>query len=618
MVITARGGDGRLAPIELLAPAKNEECGRVAIDCGADAVYIGAPQFGAREDAGNPLDVIAALTAYAHQYWVRVYVTVNTLLYDREIAPAVRLIHDLHKINVDAVIIQDMGLLECQLPAISLFASTQTHNATPEKVAFLEKVGFSRVILARELSLTQIKAIREAAPTVELECFVHGALCVCYSGQCSMSYALGGRSGNRGACAQPCRKPYQLLDEKGQAMGAERHWLSIQDMNRSKAIPELLDAGVTSFKIEGRLKDRAYVANVVAAYRKRVDEALRGRTETRCSSGESTPDFAPDIHKTFNRGYTPYFLYERAEKIGAQDTPTMRGECVGVIVGTAGPRFLLDRPSVLVAGDGICFLDARNRLQGSTVNESADLYFVPEKRSGLKAGVAIYRNHDHAFLHALQKAVPKRQIEIEMAVRLSHQGLEITAADQDGVTVTVCMEEALSEATNPAKAIETIQKQLGKTGASEFACRSVAVKGERVPFIPIAKLNAWRRHVLEALRQERLCKRPVMAASGIHRGIPCPETVLTYQGNVLNEKALAFYQARGAAVQEAAAESGLDLHGRTVMTTKYCIRYERNQCPLHHPHSDQPVPAFLQDQEGHRFRLEYDCNECVMRILFIE
>ena len=310
-----------MTPVELLAPARDLECGIAAIDCGADAVYIGAPRFGARSAAGNAPEDIAALVRHAHKFWARVYVTLNTLLLDDELEPARRLAWQLHEIGVDGLIIQDAGLLECDLPPMPLIASTQMHNHTPERVAFLEHAGFRRAILARELTLDEIRAIRAAAPAIELECFVHGALCVCFSGQCLLSYALGGRSGNRGQCAQPCRRAYTLVDAEGRTLASDSHLLSLHDLNLSDRLPDLLAAGVTSFKIEGRLKDRTYVANVVAFYRERLDEAMRAATGfERSSSGTSSPGFEPDLAKTFNRGFTTYFLDGRAEAVGSPET----------------------------------------------------------------------------------------------------------------------------------------------------------------------------------------------------------------------------------------------------------------------------------------------------------
>jgi collagenase-like PrtC family protease len=321
--------EGQMEPIELLAPAKDLDTGLAAINCGADAVYIGAAQFGAREAAANSLEDLEALVAHAHKYWARVYVTVNTLLRNDELPEAVRLIHRLHAAGVDALIIQDAGLLECDLPPLPLIASTQMHNHTPERVAFLEKVGFQRVILARELSLEQIRAIR-AQTTLELECFVHGALCVSYSGQCYLSYAIGGRSGNRGQCAQPCRRRYSLVDSRGQTLASDRYLLSLRDLNLSADLKDLLEAGVSSFKIEGRLKDIHYVMNVVSYYRQQLDAILAGKGLQKSSSGRSQVGFTPDLAKTFNRGFTTYFLKGRDAAMHDHAAPKFTGAAVEI------------------------------------------------------------------------------------------------------------------------------------------------------------------------------------------------------------------------------------------------------------------------------------------------
>ncbi|MEJ2208280.1 MAG: U32 family peptidase, partial [Anaerolineae bacterium] len=398
--------------IELLAPAQNLDVGLAAIDSGADAVYIGAPQFGARARAGNSLDDIAALVRYAHTYWARVYVTVNTLLYDDELPQAVALLHRLYDIGVDAAIIQDVGLLEGDLPPLPLIASTQMHNHTPERIAFLEAIGFRRAILARELSLAQIRAIR-ARTSLELEAFVHGALCVSYSGQCYMSYAVGGRSGNRGECAQPCRRHYRLVDAEGRTVVEDRHLLSLRDLNLGARLGELLDAGVTSFKIEGRLKDRAYVVNVVSWYRQQLDRLLAERGLVRSSSGHSHVDFEPDVTKTFNRGYTTYFVHGRRESPGGIDSPKMVGERVGTVHAVEGDQVTLSTDLALHSGDGLTWFDPGRELTGTLVNaverRGNRVQVTLEDTRGLRPGVDIYRNRDQAFLRRVEQSRPVRQ-----------------------------------------------------------------------------------------------------------------------------------------------------------------------------------------------------------------
>ncbi|HXN47484.1 MAG TPA: U32 family peptidase, partial [Bryobacteraceae bacterium] len=418
-----------MTPVELLAPARDLECGIAAIDCGADAVYIGAPRFGARAAAGNTPEDIAALVRHAHKFWARVYVTLNTLLFDDELEPACRLAWQLHEIGVDGLIIQDAGLLECDLPPMPLIASTQMHNHTPERVAFLEHAGLRRAILARELTLDEIRAIRTAAPAIELECFVHGALCVCFSGQCLLSYALGGRSGNRGQCAQPCRRAYTLVDAEGRTLASDSHLLSLRDLNLSERLPDLLAAGVTSFKIEGRLKDRTYVANVVSFYRARLDDAMRAATGfERSSSGTSSPGFEPDLAKTFNRGSTTYFLDGRGQSVGSPETPKMTGEEIGRVVNVAPDSFTIDGPVELHPGDGLAFFGTDGHLRGTVVNVFRGRTVFPQKIEGIEPGTAIHRNHDHAFLSQVASARSERRIGVTMTL----DAAALTAVDEDG------------------------------------------------------------------------------------------------------------------------------------------------------------------------------------------
>ncbi len=593
--------------IELLAPAKDAACGIAAIDAGADAVYIGAAHFGAREAAGNTLDDIAALVAHAHRYWARVYVTLNTLLTDDELPLAVQMAHQVYDLGVDGLIIQDVGLLECDLPPLPLIASTQMHNHTPERVAFLEAVGFQRAILARELSLTEIQAIR-ADTTLELECFVHGALCVGYSGQCYLSYAQGGRSGNRGQCAQPCRKAYRLYDASGQQLSPEKHLLSLRDLNLSHDLGALLDAGVTSFKIEGRLKDQAYVTNVVRHYRTALDTELAARGLRRSASGTSRADFTPDVGKTFNRGYTSYFLHGRDAAVGAPDTPKMVGEPVGTVATVGRYRVSVDGGVPLHNGDGLCFFTPACTLAGTVVNGVNGNIVTVSSTEGLAAGTALFRNHDHAFLTALAKAEITRAIAVDFTLRPTPDGVALHVRDADGVDAVATTACDDTPAQKPEAALATIHAQLGKCGGTEFACASVTVEtGAR--FFPVAILNALRRDALVALRAARTVARPV-AVGGVKRNdAPFPATKLAFTGNVLNRQAAAFYQRHGVTTIEPAAESGLDMHGRTVMTTRHCIRRALGLC--HRP----AEPLLLVDEEGRRLGLRFACMRCEMEVV---
>ncbi len=641
--------------IELLAPAKDLECGIAAIDCGADAVYIGAARFGARESAGNSLDDIAELLRHAHKFWAKVYATVNTILRDDEIPQAVRLIEQLHDIGIDGLIIQDAGLLECDLPPIPLIASTQMHNNTPERVAFLGKVGIKRAILARELTLDEIRAIR-AATDIELECFIHGALCVCYSGQCYLSYALGGRSGNRGQCAQPCRKPYKLIDRSDKVLEYRKHLLSLRDFNLSEHLGELIDAGVCSFKIEGRLKDKAYVTNVVSYYRQELDKVLRrgdpstvarhvvgarfvppdavqratvegsplrssagkaaqGAPPKRTSSGRSTIDFTPDLAKTFNRGYTDYFLHGRTDRIGSPDTPKMIGEPIGPVIRVSRRDVMIDTDIPLHNGDGITWFDRQCRLRGTVVNGVKGRTVVTDKPVSIEPGTMIYRNHDHEFLTRLEKSQPERKIGVALTLSESPDGLTITAVDEDGNAAEFTIPCERETAQKPDQALENIRRQLTKMGGTDFEAPEVEIDLPEVPFVPISALNSLRRGVLEELSTVREENRPRLEGGSIRNDVPYPATDLTFEGNVLNRKAEEFYRRHGVTKIEPAAESGLDMRGRRVMTTRYCIKHQLGLCPKDGAQPRTRSGALsLVDEEGHRLELRFDCAECLMEI----
>jgi collagenase-like PrtC family protease len=608
--------------IELLAPARDLDGGIAAIDSGADAIYIGAPRFGARAKVGNPLEDIAALVEHAHAYWARVYVTVNTLLYDDELPQAVQLLHQLYDMGVDAAIIQDVGLLECDLPPMALIASTQMHNHTPERVAFLEQIGIQRVILARELSLEQIRAIR-ARTSVELETFVHGALCVSYSGQCYMSYALGGRSGNRGECAQPCRRKYTLVDGDGQPIAEDLHLLSLRDLNLSAYLGDLLDAGVTSFKIEGRLKDRAYVVNVVSWYRQQLDRVLEARGWTRSSSGYSSIDFQPDVSKTFNRGFTASFLQGRAEPPGAVDTPKMVGEHAGTVSAVWDRSFVLDTDLPLKSGDGLCWFDAQRELHGTVVNavqstrgERPQVIVTPEKMAGLSKGLQIYRNHDHAFLRQVDRSQPVRKVQVRLRLQAIPQGLILHAEDEDGNTATSTLVAEKVPAEKPARAKVTARRQLARTGDTIFACAGVELAWDQPYFLSTATLNALRRETLDRLFTIRAANRPMMQGQILRNEAPYPEATLTYRGNALNQQAVAFYRRHGVKDIAPAAESGLDMQGKVVMRTRYCIQHQLGLCDGRRRTGRLREPAHLVDKGGHHYLLRFNCADCEMEVLY--
>ena len=599
------GGLKSALSLELLAPAKDLECGQAAVDCGADAVYVGAPRFGAREAAGNTIADIEKLAAYAHRVWARVYATVNTLLRDDELAEAERLCWQLQEAGVDGLIIQDVGLLECDLPPLPLIASTQMHNQSAERVAFWEKVGFSRAILARELDLDQIRAIR-AATSIELEAFIHGALCVSMSGQCSLGYALGGRSGNRGQCAQPCRRLYCLQDAAGATLVPDKHLLSLRDLNLSAGLRELVEAGITSFKIEGRLKNKAYVMNIVGHYRRKLDALLAELGGRRASSGQTTLGFEPDPDKTFNRGYTAYFLHGRGAAVASPDSPKHVGEPVGRVVDVRRDGFVLEAAAPLHSGDGISFFGRDQELHGTVVNQINGAAVFPEKLGGIERGLRVFRNHDHAFVSQVVRSQNQRRIEVDLRLSESATGFRLQAIDEDGVAAGAEIDCAPVLADKPDQARLVLERQLAKLGSSEFCASRVDLDLPRMPHVLLATLNGLRRDLVEELRQQRARLRPVRVVAHAPNQAPFPEQELSFLGNVLNQKAAAFYRRHGVGRIEPAAEGGLDMRGRKVMTTRMCIKYEMGLCPRKPGQPGRPCQGRLRRSRPQRWR---DCRQ---------
>lgn len=623
--------------IELLAPAKDKICAKAAIDYGADAVYIGANDFGARKNAANSIEDIKEIVEYAHQFNVKVYAAVNTILTDEELKKAQKLIAELEKIGVDAIIIQDMGLLEVIRGVnahLSVHASTQCDNRTPEKVKFLEDVGFSRVILARELSIEQIKEIKSKI-NVELEAFIHGALCVSYSGQCYLSYAIGGRSANRGECAQPCRKKYSLQDEDGNFIAKDKYLLCLKDFSTSKHIKELADAGVTSFKIEGRLKDVNYVKNVVAYYRKLIDDLGLKKT----SSGNILMDFEPDLEKSFNRGFTDYFLSGSRNEIYSFDSPKSRGQYIGKVNKVGKDYFEIDSNISIYPQDGLCFFN-NSELQGCLVNKVEKNKIYPNKMDGLKAGAEIYRNSDVEFEKILKNSKTCRKLGVKIAFDLN----KISVVDEDGNSAQI--EYDFEEfAKNSEKMGENIQNQLKKSGESIFLVEKVEILSEKLPFLPVSKLNELRRDLLEMLSKERYNKRE--ERDGAERSSapqkPLESKPLDYKANILNKSAKEFYEKHGFEVTEMAFESGLSKTGKTVMTCKHCLKHSFNICnfepqskpdlnlqsrlglPTQQQEAEKVLIAakgkssqklYLIDEKGKKYELKFDCKTCEMEIVF--
>lgn len=597
--------------IELLAPAKDKKTAFAAIDCGADAVYIGSPKFGARVNASNSLDDIKDVVEYAHKFRVKVYVTINTIMSDDELREAVELIYQLYDIGVDALIVQDMGLLECKLPPIKLFASTQCHNSTLEKVKFLEKTGFSRVILARELSLDEIRKIADNTD-VEIETFIHGALCVSYSGQCYMSYAIGGRSANRGECAQPCRKKYSLVDSDGVVVATDKHLLCLRDLNFSSDIKDLIDAGVSSFKIEGRLKDEDYIKNVVSFYRKKIDDAIENTEYERSSSGYSVLGFEADVNKTFNRGYCEYFLHGRNKNITSFDSPKSRGEYTGKVKEVFEKYFLFDG-SELNNADGICFFDERGELVGTSVNKAEGNKIFPQSMNGIRKGVEVFRNYNHKFSKMLESAKVERKIEASVCFVEKEQCYELSAVDEDGVRVVVEAGKNYDKAKNQELARNNIIKCLKKAGDSCFDIKEARVEVDVYPFIPLSELNELRRRLFAKLEEKRIASYEVEKSGGIFIS-PYFERELFYDVNIMNEKAKEFYEKRGGICREYALEKTGNVSGKILMTTKHCLKFSLGLCSKEGKKHRYREPFFLVDSHGKKYKLLFECKSCCMKI----
>lgn len=581
--------------VELLAPAKDKETAIAAINCGADAVYIGASEFGARKAVPNSLDDIKEVVNYAHKFYAKVHVTINTILTDNELEQAQTLIHKLYEAGVDAIIVQDMGILklaaEGKLPPIALHASTQCDNRTLEKVKFFENLGVSRVILARETSLDRIKEIC-ANTNCEIETFIHGALCVSYSGQCYLSYAIGGRSANRGECAQPCRKKYSLIDDKGNILAQDKHLLNLRDFNASGHIEELVNAGVKSFKIEGRLKDINYVKNVVAFYRREIDKYAQ-----KISSGRIEYDFEPDVNKSFNRGFTDYFL-EGRKKCFNFNSPKSLGEKLGKVTKTGNNYFEIANTKLSVQ-DGLCWFE-NGEMQGCLVNKIEGTRVFPNKTHLPKTGTLIYRNQDSAFEKQLKISKTKRRIRVDFA--FEHN--KLTAADEDGNIVSLPVNSSETP-NNPDKMKENFTAQIKKTGESDFYVQNIEINGS-LPFLPVSKINELRRSVLAKLMEERLknYKREVQKPL---QYTEFPLSDLDYKANIHNAGAKGFYENCKCKVNEMSLESSNNTSGRCLMQTKHCLKYAFDICK-------SPKKLFLLDEKGKKYRLEFDCKNCVMQI----
>ena len=591
---------------ELLAPAKDKQTAFAAIDCGADAVYIGAPKFGARKNVPNTLEDIKEVVDYAHKFWAKVFITMNTILTDSELDEAVEIAKKLQEIGVDALIIQDMGLLnkliDLHLP-LPIHMSTQCDNYLPQKVNFFNKMGVSRVILARELSLKQIKKIHEENPNLELEAFVHGALCVSMSGQCYLSQYIGGRSANRGECAQPCRKKYTVETTDGKIIKKDFYALCLKDFNASNSLDEIKEAGVCSFKIEGRLKDIGYVKNIVAYYRQKLGKGS--------SSGRSILPFIPDPEKSFNRGFTEYFLKGRTDCFN-QESPKSRGEYLSEVIEVKKDCFKLKTNKEIHPQDGIYYNG-----DGFAINKVLNNYIYPNKPINLKVGDKLWRNFDAEFEKELAKPV-KRQIGVNISIHSSDEQQKpsstkceeytITLIDEDGVSVSETLQQG-EKANNPEKMKETFLKQFSKTGDSDFYIESITIYTE-LPFMPVSEINQLRRDLLTKLMKERIkiYNTKIRQTQKEMNYTEYYEKEVDYHANIHNNSAKLFYEKCGANVIEPSFESKTPNRQIELMRCKHCIKYALNICK-------SPLDLQLRDEFGKTYPLKFDCKNCEMSVV---
>jgi putative protease len=619
--------------LELLSPAKTAEIGREAILHGADAVYIGGPAFGARHNASNTLEDIAALVEFAHRYRARIFVTMNTILHDAELETAEKQIRQLYDAGVDALIVQDMAMFEMDLPPIQLHASTQCDIRTVEKAKFLSQVGFSQLVLARELTIEQIRAIRAEVDT-PLEYFIHGALCVAFSGQCYISHADTGRSANRGDCSQACRLPYTLSDGQGRVVAYEKHLLSMKDNDQSRNLEALVDAGIRSFKIEGRYKDMGYVKNITAHYRLLLDEILERRPElARASSGRTEVMFTPDVDKNFHRGHTDYFAQGRQETIGAFDSPKYVGVELGTVARIGGDNFDLVTHSPMANGDGLNYMHKRDTvgIQANTVQKLSEddegqrwRVFPNEGLAtlpGLKVGTVIHRNRDHQWEATLTKKSSERKVRADLRLEDTAGGLRLTVTDEDGITTTTAASLALQPAQQADQALAGLRASLGKLGNTMFEAGAIEVALSQPWFVPASAINGLRRDAIAAQEAARLAawQRPERAQPA-EPPAAYPETQLSYLANVYNEKARAFYHKHGVQLIAAAYESHEEPGEVSLMITKHCLRFSFNLCPkqakgvqgVQGQVRAEPMTLVSGDET---YTLKFDCKPCEMHVM---
>jgi len=598
--------------MELLSPAKNIETGILAINSGADAVYIGASDFGARKAAANSVADIERLCQHAHFYGAKVYVTLNTILYDNEIEPARKLICQLYNIGVDALIVQDMGILKMDIPPIELHASTQTHNYDMDRILFMDQLGFKRIVLARESSLEHIRKVRESIKA-EIECFVHGALCVSFSGQCYMSAQLGGRSANRGECAQACRMKYSLLNADKKVLVDDSYLLSLRDFGAFNKIGQMMDAGVDSLKIEGRLKDQSYVANVTAYYRRIIDNIANEKAKN--SSGICQYDYEPNISKVFNRGFTEYFLNPNPGKMANLASPKSMGEQIGKLSSKKGNTITIDTKETINNGDGLCYLHNGSlfgfRIEKTNGNNSYTAITEPN----LKAGTVIFRNLDTAFQKKIEHTKTTRKIRIAVVLTMSKNKTEIKITDEDGICTSASM-PTTEMAQNAEKALANLKAAIMKCG-DKYLIDSIEAIGDEIPFVPNSVANEWRRKALEAHERARIESNRPKGHPTPSNAVAYPQSEGGYRLNVSNHLARQFYAEHGCNVLEPAFELQDKNKGKEVMTTKYCIRREMGYCPKN---GNKKTPEewmskkFILHGAYQDFDLVFNCKDCMMQI----
>ncbi len=603
--------------IEILSPAKNLIQGMAAINAGADAVYIGAPQFGARSNATNSVEDIAELVHYAHLFKARVFVVVNTILYDNELEDCKKLIHHLYDIGVDALIVQDMAIMELDLPPIVIHASTQANNRDPKHVKFLADAGMKRVVLARELNLDQIKDIHKATD-VELEFFVSGALCVSFSGNCYMSVANGERSANRGSCAQNCRLPYNLTDGTGKTLIANSHLLSIKDLDLSDQLPNLIEAGITSFKIEGRLKDMVYVKNNTSYLRKKLDTFLENNeTYQKASSGRTSYNFEAEMDRSFNRGYTDYFVNKRVEKIGTWESPKSQGQLIGKLIETKANGYVIENYEKLNNGDGLCFTNDEGVVDGLQINIIVNNIVVPNTFKSLKPGTVIYRNSDAAFNKLVEREDSAvRKIGVQLKFTETSDGFQLLAVDEDGHKSVSSFKANKEPAKNEESTLPNIKKNLAKAGNTPFVVDDIEVVFSGNWFLPISKINEIRREVLEQLIHIRVKDYHREEFQITKTDHPYPVTQLDFTYNVSNQLARTFYKRHGVTEIEKAFELQWEPGKSRVMTTKYCVKYELGKCARFQRATmgEKVVEPLVLKHGENEYKLKFNCKPCEMEI----